>query len=76
MNRDYEERFALDNAENERKQEAERLREERRQEHKRIQEEEKARRIQEKIFGKIQASAAKKVREELSLFLTLLGIRV
>lgn len=57
LNRDYEERFALDNAEIERKQEAERMREERRQEHKRIQEEERAKRIQERIFGKDHASA-------------------
>jgi len=46
--------FALDNAEIERKQEAERLKDDRIKEHKRIQEEEKARRIQERIFGKHQ----------------------
>jgi len=54
LNRNYEEMFALDNAEIERKQEAERLKDDRIKEHKRIQEEEKARRIQERIFGKHQ----------------------
>ena len=52
MNRDYEERFAVDNDEVERRKEAERLKEDREKEYKRIQEEERSQRIQERIFGK------------------------
>lgn len=52
MNRGYEEMIALDNAEIERRQEAEKVKEDREKEYKRIQEEERARVIQERIFGK------------------------
>ena len=53
--------FALDNAEIERKEEAERLKEDRIKEHKRIQEEERARQIQERIFGKKQVRMQNKI---------------
>jgi len=52
LNRDYEEKFAIDNAEIERRKEAERAKEERDREYKRQQEEERSKRIQQRIFGK------------------------
>ena len=61
MNRDYEEKFALDNAEIGRREEAERIKEEREKEYKRIQEEERSHRIQERIFGKKNYAVCKRI---------------
>lgn len=76
MNRDYEEKFALDNDEVERRQEAERVKEEREKEYKRIQEEERSKRIQERIFGKKSVSFFNNVKGMASLPSCLFKLRL